>query len=272
MPKQESMADHPPITTKTIVFITGSFVNNSIWDDWRTYFEMNGYITIAPSWPYKESTTDELRRRQPDSAIASVGLQQLVEHYAMILKQLPEKAILIGHSLGGLVTQLLLQKDLAMAGVVIHSFPPKGIAGLRFSFWKSLWAPLGFFTSEKKSYLMKFSQWQYAYTNGMSLSQQRNGYQQFVVPESKKVVRDIMTAIAKIDFKKIHAPLLFLSGSEDRLMPASLNYSNYKNYLQNGSITEFKEFKGKNHFVIKHPDWHETAGFILNWLGKQEIS
>ncbi len=258
--------------TTTIVFITGAFLNNSIWDDWRIFFETNGYITIAPPWPYKDATTRELRSRHPDTAIASIDLQQLVGYYSGIIKLLPEKAILIGHSVGGLVTQLLLQQDLAVAGIVIHSVPPKGVMIFKFSFLLSAWNSFGFFTPVKDSFLMSFSQWQYAYTNGMSLSRQQSGYEQFVVPESKRVLRDIVKGIATIDFKRRHVPLLFVSGSDDHFMPASVNFSNYKNYPRNGSVTDYRNFKGKNHFVLRQPGWQEEATFILDWIKKQEES
>jgi pimeloyl-ACP methyl ester carboxylesterase len=254
------------IQTKTIVFITGAFMSNSIWDEWRTYFERNGYITIAPSWPHKDATTEELKLRHPDKAIASVDLQQLVEHYAEILQYLPEKTILIGHSAGGLVTQLLLQRDLAVAGIVIHSFPPHGVMTFKLSFLRSAFGPMGLLTPATTSYLMSFSHWQYAIANGMSLAQQKAGYEQFLVPESKKILRAGLLGGAKMDFSRMHVPLLFIAGSDDHLIPASLNFSNYKHYKHHGSITDFKEFKGKNHFAPGQSAWREEAAFILQWI------
>ena len=254
------------IQSTTIFFITGAFVSNCCWDEWRIYFENKGYITIAPPWPHKEATAEDLRKQHPDPAIASIRLKQVVEHYTNIVKQLPEKPILIGHSLGGLITQLLLQQDLAAAGVAIHSVPPQGVMSLKFSFFRSLWGPLGFFTSVNKSFLMSFHQWQYAFTNNMSIKDQKASYNQFVIPESKKVLRDVQTRVAKIYFNKTHVPLLFLSGSEDHIIPSTLNYSNYKKYKEYNSVTDYKEFKGRNHLVFGQPPWMEEADFILYWL------
>jgi pimeloyl-ACP methyl ester carboxylesterase len=254
------------IQTKTIVFITGAFLSNSIWDEWRNYFEGQGYITIAPSWPHKDATTAELRSRHPDSAIASVDLKGVVAHYTGILKSLPEQTILIGHSVGGLITQLLLQEDLALAGIVIHSMPPQNLLKFNLSFFKSPWASFGFFTSGKKSFLMSFPEWQHVFANGMPLSLQKSGYEQFLVPESKKLFRDLYTNVAKVDFKKTHVPLLFISATEDQFVPASLSFSNYKHYLQNDSITDYKQFDGKNHLVLIQPSWEQEAEFILNWI------
>src|SRR4051812_26762441 len=127
----------------TILFITGAFVSSNCWDEWRTYFEASGYTTMAPSWPHKNAPAEELRNRQPDAAIAANRLQDLTDYYAEIARQLPEKPVLIGHSIGGLIVQLLLQRGLGIAGVAIHSVPPKGIFTLKLSFLKAGWGALG---------------------------------------------------------------------------------------------------------------------------------
>lgn len=168
--------------------------------------------------------------------------------------------------MGGLITQILLERELAAAGVAIHSLQPQGVFTFKFSFYKAGWGPLGFFTSAKKSFLMSFKQWQYAFTNGMSYEEQKEGYYKYLIPESKLVVRDAISKAAKVDFKKPHAPLLFIAGSTDNFIPASLNYANYKNYKHTGSITAYKEFEGRNHFVLGQPTWKEDADFIAHWI------
>lgn len=252
--------------SKTIVFITGAFVSNSCWDEWRIFFEGKGYKTIAPPWPAKDGAANDLRQTQPNSCIAALRLENLTNYFADIVRQLPEKPILIGHSMGGLVTQILLQRELAAAGAAIHSLQPQGVFTFKFSFYKAGWSPLGFFTSAKKSFLMSFKQWQYAFTNGMSYEEQKEGYYKYLIPESKLVVRDAISKAAKVDFKKPHAPLLFIAGSTDNFIPASLNYANYKKYKHTGSITDYKEFKGRNHFVLGQPTWKEDADFIARWI------
>lgn len=256
-------------SSKTIVFITGAFVSNRCWDQWRVYFESKGYKTIAAPWPNKDASAEELRNRQPDEAIASNRLEALTDYYSNLVEQLPEKPILIGHSIGGLLVQLLLQRELASAGIAIHSVPPQGVMTFKWSFLKAGWAALGFFTSTKKSYLMSFKQWQYAFTNGMSSEEQKQAYYRLAIPESKLIVRDTITRAARIKFKKPHAPLLLTSGSEDHTIPASLNYSNYKRYLKGESVTDYKEFKGRNHNVLGQSTWKEDAAFILDWIQKQ---
>jgi len=256
------------INSKNIVFVTGAFVHNNCWDEWRTYFESKGYTTTAPAWPFKEAANAAtLRNRQPnDTDLAALTLNKLVDHYADIVKSFPEKPIVIGHSLGGLITQIIVNRDLAAAGVAIHSVPPKGVFPYEFSFLKAGWKALGLFTSLKKTYLMSLKDWQYAFTNGMSLEDQQLTYYRSTIPESKTVARGGLTNAAKVDFKKPHAPLLLTSGDKDTIIPAHLNKRNFNKYQKADSILEYKEFKGRNHFVLGQPTWKEDADYILNWL------
>lgn len=257
------------IQSKTIVFITGAFVSHHGWSEWQKYYESKGFKTYAPSWPHKEGTAQELRDAQPeDLALARLTLNELVDHYARFVKALPEKPILIGHSLGGLITQILLNRDLAVAASVLHSVPPLGVFPYEFSFLKAGWKSLGLFTSPDKTYLMSFKDWQYAFVNGMSLADQQKAYEENTIPESKRVARGGLTSAAKVDFHKTHNPLLMIAGSTDHIIPAHLNRRNFKRYTDKNSVTDYKEFEGINHFVVGLPTWKMQADYILNWLEK----
>lgn len=255
------------ISSKHIVFVTGAFVSNSCWDEWRIYFEGKGYSTVAPAWPFKSGKPADLRALQPnDTDLAVLTLSQVIDHYISVVKSLPEKPIVIGHSLGGLMTQVICNRDLAAAAVAIHSVPPLGVFPYEFSFLKSAWKSLGLFTSLKKTYMMSFKDFQYAFVNGMTLADQQKAYQQFAIPESKTVARGGLTSAAKVDYNKAHPPLLLTSGTEDHITPAHLNKRNYDRYKKNGSVIEYKEFAGRNHFVLGLPTWQEDADYILAWL------
>ncbi len=257
-----------PITTKNIVFVTGAFVSNACWDDWRIYFESKGYSTVAPPWPYKNGTAAELRARQPhDIDLAKLTLKEVIDSYINVVKSFPEKPIVIGHSLGGLMTQIINDRGYAAAAVAIHSVPPKGVFPYEFSFLKAGWRVLGLFTSLKKTYLMSFKKWQYAFVNGMPLAEQQAAWEKLTIPESKTVARGGLTNAAKVDFKKPHAPLLLTAGGQGTIIPAHLNRRNFKKYKKdNGSITDYKEFADRNHFVLGQKTWKEDADYILAWL------
>jgi pimeloyl-ACP methyl ester carboxylesterase len=255
------------INTKNIVFVTGAFVSNQCWDDWRIYFESKGYTTIAPAWPFKEGDAATLRNRQPnDTDLAALTLKELTDHYAKVVSSFSEKPIVIGHSLGGLITQIICNRDLAAAAVAIHSVPAQGVFPYEFSFLKAGWKSLGLFTSLKKTYLMSFKDWQYAFVNEMPLDEQKAAYEKLTIPESKTVARGGLTSAAAVDYKKEHPPLLLTSGSIDTITPAHLNNRNYKKYAKNNSVLDYKEFSGRNHFVLGQPGWQGDADYILNWL------
>jgi pimeloyl-ACP methyl ester carboxylesterase len=255
--------------SKQMVFVTGAFVHNSCWDEWETYFENEGYTTIAPAWPFKIGSPSALRERQPnDTDLAALTLKELVNHYANIVKEFPEKPIVIGHSLGGLITQIILNRDLAAAGIAIHSVPTLGVFPYEFSFLKAGWKSLGLFTSIKKTYMMSFSDWQYAFVNEMQLDEQKAAYERYTIPESKTVARGGLTSAAKVDYSKAHAPLLLTSGSIDTITPAHLNLRNFKKYEKNGSVLDYKEFEGRNHFVLGQATWKGDADYVLDWINQ----
>lgn len=257
------------IDSKTVVFVTGAFVTHLGWEPWKKYFEEKGYKAYNPSWPGKEGTPQELRAMQPyNQKLADLTLAELVDHYADFIKRLPEKPIIIGHSLGGMITQILLNRGLGAAAIALHPVPPKGVFPYEFSFLKAGYKVFGLFTSLKKTYLMSFKDFQYAFVNGMRLEDQKKAYEANAIPESKRVARGGLTSAAAVDFKKPHEPLLIIAGSTDTITPAHLNQRNFKAYKTPGSVTEYKEFPGKNHYVVGLPTWKEEADYILDWIDR----
>ncbi|HEY0653595.1 MAG TPA: alpha/beta hydrolase [Chryseosolibacter sp.] len=253
------------ISSKTVIFITGAYVSHRGWASWKTYFDRRGFNTILPSWPEKDGVPKDLREDK-NSKVPSVRLNDVIEHYASIIKRLPEKPIAIGHSLGGLISQILLERGLVEAAAVIHSVPPQGIIPFEFSFLKSAWRSLGLFTDTRKPYIMSFETWQYAFANGMSLKEQRSSYNENVIPESKLALRDGLTHVAKVDFNKARGPLLMIAGAKDNIIPATLNRRNFNAYRKNKSITAFKLYADRNHLTLNQAGWEKVADDIIAWL------
>jgi len=254
--------------SKSIVFITGAFMSSSCWDGWINYFKNIGYSCIAPCWPYKDATPEELRNRHPDPEIASNRLSDIIDYYELIVNTLNEKPILIGHSFGGLIVQLMLQRGLGSAGIALHSFPPQGVGIFRFSFFKAWWNAIGFLTTERETYMVSFEKWKNAISNGLKGDEQKQSYYNYAIPESKLIIRDAFKSTGKINFTKSHSPLLFTSGGEDKMITPALIYDNYKKYTDENSITDYAEFKNCNHLVFCAPVSTELAEFILKWLAK----
>lgn len=252
------------------MFITGAFVSHSCWDQWIAYFEKEGYTAVAPSWPEKDAPAKVLRNRQPhDIGLAELTLEEVIDHYASIAKRFSEKPIIIGHSLGGLITQVLLNRGLAAGAVAIHSVPPMGIFPYEFTFLRSTWKVLGVFSSMKKTYLMSFRDFQYAFVNDMPKDRQLADYESYAIPESKRVARGGLTAAAKVDFNREHLPLLITAGDNDNIIPAHLSKRNFDRYKNDYSIVDYKETKGSNHSVLTNTGWQDEAEYIARWLDRR---
>lgn len=253
--------------SKTIVFVHGNFVSKHCWDAWIERYEARGYKCIAPAYPGREKSVAALKRSPNEPILSTLTIEQTVEHLSATIKALPEKPIIIGHSFGGLLTQLLVQRDLASAAVAIDSVPPMGVLTLRWSFFRSLWPVINPFISASKPYTMPFEHFQYTFVNNMPLAEQRKAYDADVVPESRRLGRGGLSLAARVNFKKAHAPLLLIAGEQDHIMPASLNRTNYNRYRKSNSVTEFKEFPGHAHYSIigGSRGWEEVADYAVDW-------
>ena len=249
-----------------IVFITGAVVTTACWDNWKAFFEGEGYTCYAPDWPHKEAPAAELRRQHPHSPIAQNGLADVLKVYTDFIEQLPAKPIVIGHSFGGLIVQLLLQQDAVAAGVAIESAPPLGVVVASWTLLRTVVPMLGLFSSLKTTFLPTFAQWQYAIANGLPLADQQSFYETLAAPESKKTIRGAISHRAHVDFRRPHAPLLFLAGGADRIMPAALNHANYRRYRHAPSITDYHELPGRSHALLGQPTWRADAAWVRAWL------
>ena len=254
--------------TKTVIFIHGMYMTPLCWEKWIDLFDARGFKSIATPWPGHNGPVEALRNH-PGPHLPEVGLTEVVDYFADFLGRQDQKPILIGHSMGGLVVQLLLQRDLASAGVAIDSAPPMGVLTPRWSFLKSNWPHINPFTSLNQPVELSFERFQYAFANGLPLQEQHLAYNRYVVPESRRVPRESL--VARVDFRKSHAPLLLVAGSTDNIIPASLNKTNYHRYAHSNSITDYKEFPGRTHLTIAQAGWEDVAAYVLAWLGKRVL-
>ncbi len=257
--------------SKTIVFIHGMFVTPTCWKKWQDYFQARGYRTLAPAWPEHDPPASAQRARHPNGALARLELSELVEHYRQIVRGLDEKPILVGHSMGGLIVQILLQEGLGIAGVAIDSAPPKGVFTVTWSFLKSNWPAINPFASKDKPIYLDEASFHYAFTNTLSDGEAHAAWAAEVVPESRRVGKGPTTAAAKIDFKRARPPLLMIAGEKDHIIPAALNRKNFARY-QGSSVTELRTFPGRDHWIIASDGWQEVADYVRGWIEKGQAA
>jgi pimeloyl-ACP methyl ester carboxylesterase len=251
---------------RTIVFIHGNFVSSRCWDAWVARYKSRGYTCVAVAYPGRDKPVAWLKANPDGALLGSLTLDRVADYHEKVIRSLDEKPIIIGHSFGGLLTQLMVQRDLAAAAVAIDSVPPQGVLVPNWSFFRSTWPVLNPFVPASRPYLMSFEHWQYTFVNGLPLEEQRAAYDTYVVPESRRLSRGGLSSAARIDFKRPHAPLLLIGGEKDNIMPASLNRVNYQRYAKSPSITEFKECPGRTHYtVIGGQGWEQVADYALDW-------
>jgi pimeloyl-ACP methyl ester carboxylesterase len=259
-----------------IIFIHGMFMTPTCWDRWLSFFKDKGMAGQAPAWPEHDKSVQALNQNVAENrGLAHLTFLQLIAHYESLITKLPEKPVLIGHSVGGLIVQVLVNKGLAKAGVAIDSAPPAGVKSYKLSFLKSNFHVVNPFVSARKPYVMKLRKFRYAFANSMPREEQEEAFRAYVVPESIQVPRELQKK-AVIDFEKAHAPLLLIAGSADHIIPSSLNRKNYGRYEGDGargggSVTEFKEFEDRSHTIIMQKGWEEVAGFVLEWVRKNGL-
>lgn len=251
-------------STKSIVFIHGLFMNPISWEPWMKYFEDLGYKCYAPSYPFHDGKTNELRN-SINPALGKLTLSEVIDSLTVFIDKLPEKPILIGHSMGGLVVQILIERKKGVAGICISSAPPKGIFSFKWSFLKANLPTINPFKGN--SVCLPTVKWyQYAFCNTMTIEQTKIEYDKFVVPESRNIPRSSTKSDGKVDFKKAHNPLLFIAGEKDHIIPSSLNMKNLNAYKDKNSKKEFKEFPRRTHYICGQQNWEEVAAFIREWI------
>jgi pimeloyl-ACP methyl ester carboxylesterase len=249
--------------SKTIVLIHGNFVNNLSWANWKTHYEQKGYTVYTPANPGHEGNPSELREKvHPD--LTKTGFIDVVNNIVKLIDSLPEKPLIIGHSMAGMAVQKLVELGKAVAGVSIDGAPPKNVFP-PFSTIKIVLPAFGFFSG--KDYFMGSHEWyNKAFFNTLTDWEKEKAFEKFALPESFKVSRQlVLDSFANIDFKKPHAPLLFIGGGNDHIFPHTLTKTIAGKYKDNNSRVDIKIYEGKSHFICGEPGWETVADDIINW-------
>jgi pimeloyl-ACP methyl ester carboxylesterase len=252
------------VTTRDIVFIHGMFMNPRSWADWVTRFTAKGYTCHTVAWPGHDGEPSELRRAPPE-VLKKLKLSDVLQTHRDFLDTLGAKPLLVGHSVGGLITQKLVNEGRAAAAVALDPAPPQGIFAPSWTFLKTNLPVVNPFAGDAP-FQFTVEQFQYAFCNTMTLDETRAVFERFVVPESRNVARSVAGSDAKIDFKKPHAPLLILGGELDNIVPSALNEKNFKAYTDPASKREFKLLPGRTHYLCGQKGWEETADLVHDWL------
>ena len=258
------MADARP---NTIVLIHGLWMTPRSWEGWKERYEGRGYTVIAPSWPGMEGEVEALNA--DPSPIASLDIEQIVDHYEKVIRNLDRPPVIMGHSFGGVFTQILLDRGLGAAGVGVSSGTVKGILDLPWSTIKSS-AP-ALMKSKGKAVPLTPKEFHYAFTNTLSEEESQAIYDRYHVPAATTVLHEGAFANfhrnppTKVDFgHEGRAPMLLIGFGEDHVIPAKVSRHQEAKYDDEVTITEYRLFEGRPHFPGA-PGWEEVADYALDW-------
>ena len=254
----------------TIVLIHGFWVTPRSWEKWVEHYEAKGFRVLAPGYPGFEVEVEALNA--DPSPITALTVPGILEHLESVIAELDRPPILIGHSAGGVFVQLLLDRGFGAVGVAINSAPTEGVPVVPLSQVRSTWAVLRNPGTRHKAVGFTPEQWHYAFTNTFSEEESRALWERYAIPAAGGIFWDNILANVKpgpqetaVDYHNdARAPLLFISGSADHLMPPSIQRSNAKHYKSN-TVTEVKEYDGYPHLLPAAPGWEEIADYALSW-------
>jgi pimeloyl-ACP methyl ester carboxylesterase len=260
----------PEASTPPIVLIHGLWLSPRSWEGWKERFEGRGYHVLAPAWPRMQGDVEDIRR--DPSPLNGLGITEIADHYADIAGRLDRSPIIMGHSFGGLITELLLDRGLGVAGVALSPAPVKGILRLPPAQLRSAFPVLGNPANRKRTVELTPKQFHYAFTNTMSDEQAEAAYDRYEVPGPGRILFQAAFANfaphapSKVDFHKDdRAPLLIIGNGDDHTVPASVSKEAAKRLGKSTAVVDYKEFPGRPHFTAGAPGWEEVADYALEW-------
>ncbi|MDX6335112.1 MAG: hypothetical protein QOG05_2452 [Streptosporangiaceae bacterium] len=256
-----------------VVFIHGLWLLPSSWDRWRAVFEEAGYVTLAPGWPDDPSTVEEANSRPEVFAHKSVG--QIAEHFGDVIGQLEKKPALIGHSFGGLLTQILAGRGAATVSVAIDPAPFRGVLPLPFSALKSAAPVIGNPANRGRAVPLTYDQFRYAFANAVTETEAHELYATFAVPGSAVPLFQAAAANlnpwteAKVDTENPgRGPLLIIDGELDNTVPWAVAHASYTRQERNPAVTEIVKIPGRGHSLTIDHGWRQVADTALAFVQK----
>jgi len=254
-----------------VVFVHGLWLLPSSWDRWAAVFEEAGYTALTPGWPDDPETVEEANAHPEVFAHKSVG--QVANHYADVIGQLKKKPAVIGHSIGGLLVQMVAGRGLSAATVAIDPGPFRGVLPLPYSALKSSAPVLGNPANRNRAVPLTFDQFRYGFANAVSEDEAKELYETFAVPASGVPLFQAAAANlnpwteVKVDtLNPDRGPLLIISGEKDNQVPWAIANGDYKRQKRNQSVTEIVEMPNRGHALVIDSGWREVADTALAFI------
>ena len=254
-----------------VVFIHGLWLLPSSWDRWAAVFEEAGYTAVSPGWPDDPDTVEEANAHPEVFAHKTVG--QVADHFADVIGTLAKKPAVIGHSFGGLLTQIIAGRGLSAASVAIDPAPFRGVLPLPISALKSASPVLSNPANRNRAVPLTYEQFRFGFANAVSEDEAKQLYDAFAVPAPGAPLFQAATANlnpwteAKVNSKNPdRGPLLIISGEKDNTVPWAIANASYKKQRRNEGMTEIVEMKNRGHALTIDSGWREVADTALAFV------
>jgi non-heme chloroperoxidase len=254
-----------------VVFIHGLWLLPSSWDRWATVFEQAGYAPLTPGWPDDPETVEQANAKPEVFAHKSVG--QVADHFAEVIGTLKKKPAVVGHSFGGLLTQIIAGRGLSAASVAIDPAPFRGVLPLPISALKSASPVLGNPANRNRAVPLTYEQFRFGFANAVSEEEAKELYSTFAVPASGLPLFQAATANlnpwteAKVNSKNPkRGPLLIINGEKDNTVPMAIAKASLKKQKRNEGVTEFAEIANRGHGLTIDSGWREVADKALEFV------
>ena len=254
-----------------VVFIHGLWLLPTSWEPWARHFEGNGFAALTPGWPDDPETVEEAKAN-PD-AVAGKSIGQVADHFENVIRQLDRRPAIVGHSFGGLLTEILAGRGLAFASVAIAPAPFRGVLPLPLSALRSGSPVLSKPGNYNKAVPLTYDQFRYAFANAVDEDEAKRLYDSYAVPAPGKPLFQAASANlnpwteAKVNTKSPdRGPLLLVYGEQDHTVPRAIVEASFKKEKKNENVTEIAEMKGRGHALTIDSGWQEVADIALAFV------
>ena len=252
--------------TGTIVFIHGAWATPDSWDVFRAPFEAAAYNVHTPAWPCVGEHSAVEMNASPPKGFGGLGVGRIADHLEAYIKALPEAPILLGHSFGGLITQMLLDRGVGIAGIVLNPAPIGGLVP-GISALRAIAPILLRLNAWNRPYKFTRRRFGDLFANAAPAALVDEAYERYVIPAPGKIFHQAaFWSGTWVKPQRRTQPLLITSGSVDRLVSPYLSRAAYRIQRRSPARTDYKRFEGRSHFLIAEPGWEEVARFALDWI------
>ena len=254
-----------------VVFIHGLWLLPNRWDRWAQRFEQAGYAAVTPSWPDDPETVDEARAHTEVFADKTLG--QIADHVAEVIQALDRKPIVMGHSTGGLLAQMIADRGLSAATVAIDPGPFRGVLPLPVSSLRAAAPVLKNPRNRHRAVTLTFDEFKYGWANALDEDEARELYEGYHVAAPGVALMQMANANlnprteARLDpANPDRGPLLIIDGEKDHTVPWAIANASYKRQRRNAAPTEIAKMPDRGHSLTIDHGWQEVAETALGFV------